>query len=303
LAQPATSIEKVFYEPPGDKDTISKLAKQGGKGGAFVDGIREDVRDGKLHAAMHSLKDMPGNEETPYLVIGAYLKRGNVSDCLVLRGDRNESDLLSSSSLSPLWIGTTSVRRSAFLRRIYPGCESIHFRGAVVGSEKSRLHKLDNRLKQETEEGGVVGPADALVLAVSGLTRVGQNARISREFTIDEMLPAVGQGIVAVECRADDFSTLQLLSTIDHLDTRQCALAERELLWILNGHCNSPIAGTCVVQDGALRLRAAVMSLDGMTILETESVGDFGRPRELGRTVAFELLHKGADKLIEDSRI
>ncbi|ODR99386.1 hypothetical protein AUC68_05285 [Methyloceanibacter methanicus] len=303
LARPQGTFEKVLFDTKGDRDTTSKLVQQGGKGGAFVSEIRDAVRRKELHAAMHSLKDIPGNEETPDLTIGAYLQRDTAHDCLVLRADRSEADLSSSAATAPLTIGSTSVRRAAFLRHIYPGCETIHFRGSVVGSEKSRLFKLDNQLPQETEDGGTVGPADALVLAASGLKRVNQDHRIERVFSTSEMLPAVGQGVVVVECRSDDYETLELLASVDHFETRQCALAERELLWILNGHCNSPIAGICEMDDGELRLRAAVMSLDGRKMIETEVSGEVALPRELGREAAFQLLGKGAGELIEASRL
>lgn len=298
-AHKGAEFEKVLYETPGDLNTTAKLSRQGGKGGAFVESIRQAVRDRGLDAAMHSLKDMPGNEETPGLTIGAYLKRENAQDCLVLRADRTENDLRAGSYK----IGTTSVRRASFLKNLYPGCEVIHFRGAVTGTDKSRLYKLDNSILQETDEGIFVGPADALVLAASGLARVGEKARCERLYSFDEMLPAVGQGIVAVECRCDDYKTLETLSEIDDPDARRSATAERELLWILNGHCNSPIAAICTMDGSKLKLQASVMSIDGSTRLDTVEFGEPTLPRELGRKAAFSLLRRGAGDLIEDSRL
>ncbi len=131
----------------------------------------------------------------------------------------------------------------------------IHFRGAA----DTRIRKLDNGEKQRLPDGGAVGPADALIMARSGLERVGLAIACAYDFPVSDMLPAVGQGIVAVECVASDWETRRILATIDDATARACADAEREVLWVLNGHCNSPIAGFSTI-DGAAnvadRLRA-----------------------------------------------
>lgn len=300
--RPDIAVEKILFKTRGDADNTSRLTTIGGKGGAFVGQLRDEIRAGRFDAAMHSLKDIPGNEETPGLVLGAYLRRDSVADCLVLREGVSEADLRLSTKRAPLKIGTSSARRRAFLSMLYPGCEVIHFRGAVIGSEQSRLHKLDHRLPQRVANGPSVGPADALVLAASGLMRLGQGHRIAREYSFDEMLPAVGQGIVAVECRSDDFRLLEALASIDDYESRQCALAERELLWVLDGHCDSPIAGVCVVKSGGLELRAAVMGAGDGTFLTAQAAGRLDSPRTLGRTVALDLLARGARDVIESTR-
>lgn len=175
-------------------------------------------------------------------------------------------------------------------------------RPAAVGMHPVQKD-VQMRILQETDEGIFVGPADALVLAASGLARVGEKARCERLYSFDEMLPAVGQGIVAVECRCDDYKTLETLSEIDDPDARRSATAERELLWILNGHCNSPIAAICTMDGSKLKLQASVMSIDGSTRLDTVEFGEPTLPRELGRKAAFSLLRRGAGDLIEDSRL
>src|SRR6202790_1116890 len=209
----------------------------GGKGGAFVAEIRAAVRSGKLHAAMHSLKDMPGNEDTPGLVIGATLTRDPPTDALVLRPGISIEDIKRSRGKG-FKIGTNAVRRAAYARRLFPEVEVIHFRGAA----DTRVRKLDNSEMQRLPGGGAVGPADALIMARAGLERVGLASRIAYEFSLQEMLPAVGQGIVAVECAANDWQTRRILSRIDDPPAHQSADAEREGLWVLNAHCNSPIA-------------------------------------------------------------
>src|SRR3954464_1716458 len=194
---PDLAVEIVKFEPVGDRDQTSNLLRHGGKGGAFVGEIRAAVRAGQLHAAMHSLKDMPGNEDTPGLVIGATLVRDPPTDALVLRNGVT-LEALRQSRGKGFKIGTNAVRRAAYARRLFPDVEIIHFRGAA----DTRVRKLDNGEKQKLPDGGAVGPADALIMARSGLDRVGLSHRIGYEFSTAEMLPAAGQGIVAVECAA-----------------------------------------------------------------------------------------------------
>ncbi len=296
-AHDEASVEIVRFSPRGDRDQVSKLAAHGGKGGAFVGEIREAMRDARLDAAMHSLKDMPGDEETPGLVIGAYMKREAVEDALVLRKGVTFEAFCEGGGAG-FKIGTNSVRRKALLRRLYPGAEVIHFRGAA----DTRIKKLDERAMQRLPDGGEVGPADALIMARCGLERVGLAHRIAHVFSAEELAPAAGQGIVAVECRESDFQLLEKLSAIDDADARIAALAERELLWVLNGHCNAPIAGYAQRDGDALSLYGAVMSEDGGEIIEVRSDGACDRPRELGRAVGLALLQKGAARLIEMTR-
>ena len=296
-AAPDVEVEIVKFETTGDIDQTGKLLAHGGKGGAFVAEIRQAVRAGELQAAMHSLKDMPGNEDTPGLVIGATLSRDPANDVLVLRSGLSIGQLRSSHGKG-FKIGTNAVRRAAYARRLFPDIEVIHYRGAA----DTRVRKLDQREKQRLADGGAVGPADALIMARSGLERVGLANRIAYEFSSAEMLPAVGQGIVAVECAVDDWSTRGILAKIDDLAARRCADAEREVLWVLNGHCNSPIAGLATIEGRQMSLTASVLDEDGQRFIEVARAGPADRPRELGRAVGLELLAKGAAEIIERSR-
>ena len=290
-------VEIVGFETTGDIDQTGRLLPHGGKGGAFVAQIREAVIAGRLEAAMHSLKDMPGNEDTPGLVIGATLSRDPPSDALVLRSGL-ALDEFKRAHGKGFKIGTNAVRRAAYARRLFPQAEVIHFRGAA----DTRVRKLDAGEKQRLPDGGAVGPADALIMARSGLERVGLAGRIAYEFSAQDMLPAVGQGIVAVECAARDFETRRILSSIDDATAHACADAEREVLWVLNGHCNSPIAGFAEVSGDEMRLAASVLDHAGSRIIEAARSGLASRPRELGRAVGLELLAKGAAEIIERSR-
>jgi hydroxymethylbilane synthase len=296
-AVPGIAVEIVKFETTGDTDQTGKLLPHGGKGGAFVAQIRAAVIAGELQAAMHSLKDMPGNEDTPGLVIGATLSRDPPGDALVLRPGLALDDFRRARGKG-FKIGTNAVRRAAYARRLFPEAEIIHYRGAA----DTRVRKLDNGELQRLPDGGAVGPADALIMARSGLERVGLVSRIAYEFQVAEMLPAAGQGIVAVECGAQDFATRQMLSLIDDARAHACADAEREVLWVLNGHCNSPIAGHAEIKGAEMSLTASVLDHAGQRIIETSRSGPADRPRELGRAVGLELLAKGAADIIERSR-
>jgi hydroxymethylbilane synthase len=296
-AAPEIDVEIVRFETTGDSDQTSKLLQHGGKGGAFVAEIRKAVMSGELQAAMHSLKDMPGNEDTPGLVIGATLSRDSPADVLVMREDLSVDDLRRSRGKG-FKIGTNAVRRAAYARRLFPEVEIIHYRGAA----DTRVRKLDNREMQRLPDGGEAGPADALIMARSGLERVGLASRVAYEFSFAEMLPAVGQGIVAVECASGDWQTRRILSLINDAAAHQSADAEREVLWILNGHCNSPISGFSTIDGGQMSLTAAVLDEAGGLFIEASRCGPADRPRELGRAVGLELLAKGAAEIIERSR-
>ncbi|HEV3499703.1 MAG TPA: hydroxymethylbilane synthase [Bradyrhizobium sp.] len=296
-AAPDIGVEIVKFETSGDADQTGKLLQHGGKGGAFVAEIRKAVLSGELQAAMHSLKDMPGNEDTPGLVIGATLERDPPGDALVLRAGISIDDFRRSRGKG-FKIGTNAVRRAAYARRLFPEVEIIHYRGAA----DTRVRKLDHSQMQRLADGGEVGPADALIMARAGLERVGLAHRIAYEFSLPEMLPAVGQGIVAVECAVDDWQTRRILSGIDDPAAHRCADAEREVLWVLNGHCNSPIAGFSTIEGTQMSLTAAVLDETGGLFIEASRSGPANRPRELGRAVGLELLNKGAAAIIERSR-
>jgi hydroxymethylbilane synthase len=294
---PDIDAEIVKFETTGDSDQTGKLLQHGGKGGAFVAQIRAAVLSGDLDAAMHSLKDMPGNEDTPGLVIGATLSRDPPTDALVMRTGLSIDDLRRSRGKG-FKIGTNAVRRAAYARRLFPDVEVIHYRGAA----DTRVRKLDNSEMQRLPEGGEVGPADALIMARSGLERVGLSGRIAYEFSLQEMLPAVGQGIVAVECAVNDWETRRILAMIDDPAAHRSADAEREVLWVLNGHCNSPIAGFSTIQGAQMTLTASVLDEAGGLFIEASRTGPADRPRELGRAVGLELLARGAAEIIERSR-
>jgi hydroxymethylbilane synthase len=296
-AAPDLDVEIVKFETVGDTDQTSKLLMHGGKGGAFVAEIRAAVRSGQLQAAMHSLKDMPGNEDTPGLVIGATLARDPPTDALVLRAGLSLEDIRRSRGKG-FKLGTNAVRRAAYARRLFPEIEVIHYRGAA----DTRVRKLDGGEMQRLPGGGEVGPADGLIMARSGLERVGLAGRIAHDFSPQEMLPAAGQGIVAVECAATDWPMRGYFSLIDDPAAHLSCDAEREVLWVLNGHCNSPIAAYSAIDGTQMSLTASVLDEAGGQFIEVSRIGPADRPRELGRAVGLELLDKGAAAIIAQSR-
>ncbi|MFI1579740.1 hydroxymethylbilane synthase [Embleya sp. NPDC020630] len=250
------------------------LARLGGKG-AFVKELDRAQLDGEVDLVVHCLKDIPGDVPLPDgLTIAAYLPRDDVHDCVV--GARL-ADLPSGAR-----VGTSSVRRAAQLRRRHPGLTPVPIRG----SANSRLAKLD------------AGEFDALILAVAGLERIGEQRRVAQVLTTTQMLPAIGAGVLALQCRVDDAATVAAARTLDDACTRACVTAERALLRELRGHCHSPIAAHCTDSDTGLTLHAAVYSTDGADLLEATDHGS--EPDKLGAAVAGELLAMGARTLIDE---
>ena len=190
------------------------------------------------------------------------------------------------------------MRRAAYARRLFPDIEVIHYRGAA----DTRVRKLDGLQMQRLPDGGEVGPADALIMARSGLERVGLAGRIAYEFPVREMLPAAGQGIVAVECAADDWQTRRILSVID--DPAAHRMRRCRARGVVGSERPLQLAdrGIFKIDGTQMSLTASVLDLAGGAFIEVSRTGPADRPRELGRAVGLELLDKGAAAIIERSR-
>lgn len=256
----------------GDLQTI------GGKG-AFVKALEHAMLAGDADMAMHSLKDVPGDVDLPDgLVIPCVLQREDLRDAAVCRVGESLVSLKAGSK-----IGTSSVRRAAQLRMNFPHLEIIPLRG----NADTRVGKVDS------------GEVDAAILAVSGLRRIGLDGRVSDVFEPDVMLPAIGQGVVCVETRADDAESMALLAKINHVDTFTCISAERALLKKLQGDCHTPIAGYCeITANRNLRLIAMVSSLDGAEVLRAREKMPYADAIALGNAVGDDLLAQGAARLL-----
>lgn len=283
---PDLKIEVVPTTTEADK-WQGDLAQLGGKG-LFVKAIDQRLQRGDIDMAVHCLKDVPGDQPLPQgLIFAAMLPRADVRDVLLVpEGSATTSlDDLPSGAV----VATTAVRRKAQILAVRPDLNVVRVRGAIG----SRLDKLDGK-KGDLQ-------ADAMVLARAGLERLGLTDRIVHEFTVHEMLPAVGAGVLALECRRDDGPVTGLLERLNDSRTQTEATAERVMLHGLRGHCNSPIAGYCVTEpDGQLSLRGMVFSRDGSKFAHAHIWGETSNdPAVLGSRVCAELLRQDARDIID----
>jgi hydroxymethylbilane synthase len=290
-AAPGLDVEVVGIRTEADA-WQGDLSRLGGKG-LFVKAIDVRLREGEVDLAVHCLKDLPGDVPLPDgLVMPAVLPRDDVRDALVVPPD---SKVERPADLPPgALVGSSSVRRAAQIGRVRPDVRVVRVRGAVG----TRLDRLDG-LRDAPER------LDALVVARAGLERLGMPERARHVFTVEEMLPAVGAGVLALECRARDTAVAALLEGLCDARTMAEATAERAMLHGLAGHCNSPIAGHCATgADGRLTLTGMVFAPDGGELVSAGGEGDAhdagggGGPTELGARVAGELLARGAGRII-----
>src|SRR4051794_36108198 len=239
LAAPR-SVELVLIETHGDRDQATALAAMGGFG-VFTKAIQNALLDGRADVAVHSLKDLPTIPE-PKLELVAVPPRGPTGDAFVSRKHHRFDDLPEGAT-----VGTSSLRRRSQVLNRRPDLKLIDLRGNV-----------DTRLRKLTEQN-----LDAIILAEAGLARLGLADRITTLLDSSWMLPAVGQGAIGLECRADDAETKRVLEPLRCRDTFARVLAERAMLYALGGGCLVPIGATSKVLDGVLTVRGAVLTPDG----------------------------------------
>ncbi|GAB6897498.1 hydroxymethylbilane synthase [Kineosporia succinea] len=278
--EPDLVVEVVPVTTSGDRWPGS-LAALGGKG-AFTREVDQLLLNREVDLAVHCMKDVPGDRPVPAgTTFACYLERDDVRDALIHPGGLTLDELPAGTR-----IGTSAVRRIAQLARAYPHLTTVPIRG----NANSRLAKLE------------AGHADALLLAYSGLERIGETARATQILGIDTMCPPIGAGVLGLQCREEDTETVDLIGRLGSTGTWRETTAERMMLHVLQGHCNSPIAGLATSRpDGRLGLRAMVFSLDGKTTLEAEETGSASDPVLLGTSVAVALLHQGARELIDST--
>lgn len=280
-AAPDVDVEIVGINTSGDS-WKGDLAQLGGKG-AFMKEIDKALSVGQIDMAVHAMKDVPGDVPLPKgLMFAAYLERDDVRDCVVWRAGSpyRSLDELPAGTV----IGTSAVRRKAQILRARPDLQVERFRGNVI----PRLAKLDESEKIQ-----------AIVLSVCGLVRASVGDRVGQVLPMDQMCPAVGAGVVGVQCRETDEGIRELLRLIDHPETRTHIVAERTMLHGLQGHCNSPIAGHCTTTpDGQLSLLGMVFSRDGGQFVYAQEWDSQDHPFELGGIVAATLNRKGARDII-----
>jgi hydroxymethylbilane synthase len=279
-------VELVEIATHGDMARVVAIEEIGTRG-VFTKEIQRALLAGDVDVAVHSLKDLP-TEPVDGLVLAAVPARESSADVLVVRARSEERGARKSLSDLPQGarVGTGSLRRQAQLRHVRPDLKV----GDVRGNVDTRLGKLDD------------GQFDAIVLAEAGLRRLGLNDRITQVLSIDVMLPAVGQGALGIECRADDAATLAILALLDDGATHVAVAAERALLEHLRGGCMAPIGALGRVEAGQLYLSAVVLSADGARRLVAMNKDRLSEAESLGVRVADELLAQGAAELIASSR-
>lgn len=266
----------------GDMIRDLPLAVIGGKG-VFTKEIEEALLDNRIDLAVHSLKDLP-TLLPDGLQLSAITEREDARDALVLRADSLTSDASLESLPGGAIVGTSSQRRLAQLKHLRGDVQIKDIRGNV----DTRLRKLD------------AGEYDAIILASAGLRRLGFGQRISQFIPAEKMLPAVGQGALAIETRAGDEETIRLVTPLNHEPTRAACKAERALLRALGGGCQTPIAAHAVIREDQLKLDALVASISGDLIIRDTLEGEISRAEHAGVTLAERLLELGADALLNE---
>jgi hydroxymethylbilane synthase len=280
------AVELIEIATSGDLQQVVAVEEIGTRG-VFTKEIQRALLRGDVDLAVHSLKDLP-TEPIEGLVLAAVPQRESAADVIVVvNGQRvvRSGDLMSTLPRSAR-IGTGSLRRQAQLRHLRRDIQVADVRGNV----DTRLRKLDE------------GQFDAIVLAEAGLRRLGLAGRISQVLPTDIMLPAVGQGALGIECRADDVNTRAILAELNDSATRAAVTAERALLEQLRGGCMAPIGALGKMRADKLELAAVVLSADGSRRLAASEASSVNEAEALGVQVADRLLSQGAAQLIASSR-
>jgi hydroxymethylbilane synthase len=287
------SSEIVIIKTSGDQLQDRPLSEIGGKR-LFVKEIEDALLRGEIDIAVHSSKDMPA-ELPAGLAVAGVLPREDPADAIVLPAGQSEKrdresfslDLLKKTPDLFFRVGTGSVRRIAQLGPLFPGARFENIRGNL----DTRLRKLDG------------GDFDALVLAAAGLRRLGFESRISMRMPLEDCIPAPGQGIIAIETRADDGTAAAAVARVNDADALSALEAERALVMALGGGCQMPIGGVALLSGPSdLELHAVVASLDGSRAIRYKKVGRRHDAAGLGRQVADHLLRSGAEEVLKEAR-
>jgi hydroxymethylbilane synthase len=274
LARLGVRTEVITIRTQGDRNPHQPTLALGV--GAFVKDLESALLDGRIDLAVHSAKDLPG-AASEGVVLAAFLPREDPRDALIARGHAGLRDLAPGAI-----VGTDSPRRRAFLLAARPDLVVQGMRGNV----DTRLRKLD------------AGEVDALVLAMAGLARLNLRHHVTEPLDVSTMLPAVGQGAVAVQIRDGDEQTREHVTLIDHGPTHAAVVAERAFLAALGGGCQRPIAALGTVDADRLCLEGAVLDAGGTRIIRDAIQGPATRSEDLGRQLAARLIAMGAGHLL-----
>jgi hydroxymethylbilane synthase len=279
LEKAGLNYELIAISTKGDQILDRSLSKIGSKG-VFTEELEQMLRNGDIDIAQHSAKDLPSTLPEDLQLI-AFTEREKSHDVL-LSLDPN----FTLNTPGPHQIGTSSTRRRAFLGHLYPSLKPVEMRGNL----QTRLEKLKN------------GDCHAMILAYAGVYRMGMSAYITEHLPLDQFIPAVGQGSVAIQCAKTLSTDLQniIRSACNHEATEICILAERELLSKLDGGCSVPVYGHAHIEKDVVNLTGGVLSLDGQQKIEFSLVGK--NPIELGQKLADQLIGVGASVLLKEIR-
>ena len=263
------TIELVVIRTTGDIIQDRTLAEEGGKG-LFTKEIEEALLGQRIDLAVHSAKDMPTLLPAG-LILAACLEREDPRDVFISRKARTLAELPRSASL-----GTTSPRRQAIAKRIRPDLTIVPLRGNV----ETRLRKLDN------------DDVDATLLALAGLKRLGLAEHATNIMSAEEFLPAVGQGAIGIEVRADNSRLRDILAHIDHADTSTAVACERAFLAALDGSCKTPIAGHATISGNAVQFRGLIARPDGTAAHDISGTGNRKDAATIGADAGREIKHR-----------
>jgi hydroxymethylbilane synthase len=272
---PQTQVGILGMTTQGDQILDVTLSKIGGKG-LFVKELETALENGSADIAVHSLKDVPMNLPEGFM-LACIGEREDPRDAFVSNNYANLASLPAGAV-----VGTSSLRRESQLRARFPHLKIEPLRGNV----QTRLRKLDE------------GQYAAIILAAAGLKRLGLGARIRDIISSDDSLPAVGQGALGIECRADRADLVGILAPLHHADTAACVMAERAMSRALSGSCQVPLGGFAEVAGDKLRMRGFVATPDGARLIRAEHGGNASNPEALGNQVAQDLLAQGASEIL-----
>jgi hydroxymethylbilane synthase len=275
---PELHTEIQIIKTTGDTMLSSPLSEIGGKG-VFVKEIEEGLLSQEIDIAVHSMKDVP-TVLPEGLCIGAVAKRHDPRDVLISKDGLTLSELPDGAR-----VGTGSLRRASQLLHNRPGLKIVSIRGNV-----------DTRIRKLNES----GEYDAIVLAMAGLERMGLGEEVTEIIAPEIMLPAPGQGIIAIECREDDMETMDVLKAINHNETELQAISERAFLLRLGGDCNVPVGCYALLSRDSINLKGIFSSPDGKVIIKKEANGPLDEALELGGQLAELILADGGDKILEE---
>jgi len=274
-SHPGRRFELVLVSTAGDRDTGRPLSSFGGVG-VFVKEIENALLGGRIDLAVHSLKDLP-SAQPDGLRIGAVLPREDPRDAFVARAVRALEGLPQGAR-----VGTSSVRRRAQLLHLRPDVQVVPIRGNVP----TRVRKLEEE------------KLDGVILARAGLVRLGMGDAITEALSPTIMLPAPGQGAIAVEIRAEDGEVAEMLRPLHDERTARCVAAERAVMRGVGGGCHAPVGALATVEDARLALEAVVASPDGRMLVRRSASGAADEADSLGLALARELLEHGGEDIL-----